>query len=302
MAFCTKSCYSTRWVVVALRICRNSKNVYTIRKMDYNMEYFCLYFDFVKIKLRSIVEYPGAFWADTIAKMMGWAAFAIIAYLMVFRFENVLSWSTYEVLFLYSINSTSYSLAGFFMYHAFMGLSNHIQNGTFDEMLTKPLNPFMYLCFKSFSTGYIANIIVTIIALIICISKLDFIVTFSTIFYLIIVLFGGALIHSGMFIFFNVPAFWIVKSESLSRFRSSLNEFIHFPISIYDKWIQVMLTFVFPLAFINFYPAQYFLSKNDFLGFSPVFMYLTPIVGIILFALGYMFFFLGIRNYKSTGS
>lgn len=49
---------------------------------------------------------------------------------------------------------------------------------------------------------------------------------------------------------------------------------------LYDRWIQVMLTYVVPIAFINFYPAQYFLKKDDFLGFNPILVYLSPIVRI----------------------
>lgn len=266
------------------------------------MEYMSLYFDFIKIKLKGMTEYPGAFWAESIAKMMGWAANLIIIYLMVYRFKNVLSWSAYEVLMLYSINATSYSLAGFLMFNAFGTLSRHIQMGTFDEMLTKPMNPFFYLCFKGFSTGYIGNLISTVTAMVVCIVKLNIPMSFINVFYLVIIIIGSTLIHSGMFMFANVPVFWIVKADALLSFRWALDEFIRYPISIYDRWIQVMLTFVLPIAFVNFYPVQYFLKKNDFLGFSPVLAHMTPVIGIILFALGYMFFFAGIRNYKSTGS
>lgn len=266
------------------------------------MEYLSLYMDFIKIKLRVLTEYPAAFWAQSIAKMMGWAADLIIIYLMVWRFESVLSWSAYEVLLLYSLNATAYALAGFFMFNAFGRLSLHIQSGTFDEILTKPLNPFLYLCFKGFSTGYVGNLISTITAMIYSIVKLDIPMDFINIFYLIIIITGSSLIHAAVFMFSNIPVFWIIKADALFSFRWALDEFIRYPISIYDRWIQIMLTFVFPMAFINFYPAQYFLRKSDFLGFSPIFVHLTPVIGIFLFTLAYLFFFIGVRNYKSTGS
>lgn len=281
MALCTKSCYCSRGL---------------------NMGYMLLYFDFIKVRLRSITEYPGAFWATAIAKIMGWAAELIIIYLMIYRFENVFSWSAYEVLLLFSINATSYSLAGFFMFIPFGLLSQHIQMGIFDEMLTKPLNPLFYLCAKGFGTGYFGNLIATIAAMVVSIMKLNISMDIINVLYLIIIIIGSALIHAGMFMLANIPAFWIVKADALLQFRWTLDKFIKYPISIYDRWIQIMLTFVLPIAFVNFYPLQYFLRKSDFLGFSPVLMHLTPVVGIILFALGYMFFFIGIRNYKSTGS
>ena len=103
-------------------------------------------------------------------------------------------------------------------------------------------------------------------------------------------------------IIFNIPAFWIVKTDALSTFKWSLNEFIQYPLSIYDRWIQIMLTFVFPVAFIGFFPSQVLLEKTDYLGFPSQIVFLSPLVGIVLFIISYLLFFVGIKNYKSTGS
>jgi ABC-type uncharacterized transport system, permease component len=261
-----------------------------------------LYLEFIKIKLRAMTEYPVAFWTDTFAKMIGWAANLAVVFLMVFNFKKILGWSSYEVLLLFAINATSYALAGFFMFNAFGMLPMHIQMGTFDEILTKPINPFFYLCFKGFATDYIGNLIATVIAVIICIVKLDITMSLINILYLVVIIIGAALIHCGMFMFASIPVFWLIKADALLSFKWALDQFIIYPISIYDRWIQIMLTFVFPIAFVNFYPLQYFLKKGDLSGFSPVIAYLTPVIGIILFTLGYLFFNAGIRNYKSTGS
>lgn len=266
------------------------------------MRYLSLYAAFIKIKLKSMTEYPVAFWTHTIAKILGWGANLIVIYLMIYRFNNIFTWSAYEVLFLYSINTTAYSLAGFFMFHPFERLSEHIRMGTFDEMLTKPINPFFYLCFKEFSTGYVGNIIVTGIALAICIIKLNIEFSLFNLLFFIIILISGALIHSSFMIIFNIPAFWIVKTDALSTFKWSLNEFIQYPLSIYDRWIQIMLTFVFPVAFIGFFPSQVLLEKTDHLGFPAQIVFLSPLVGIVLFIISYFLFFVGIKNYKSTGS
>ena len=70
----------------------------------------------------------------------------------------------------------------------------------------------------------------------------------------------------------------------------------------YPRFIQVLLTFVIPYGFMSFYPAQYFLQKNDFLLFFPWFQYLTPVVGAVLLTLAVVFWKAGLRRYQSTGS
>lgn len=261
-----------------------------------------LYFDFITIKIKSMAEYPVAFWTHAIAKMMGWGADIVVIYLMVRRFNGIFSWTPYEVLLLYTLNIMAYSLAGFWVYHPFERLSEHIQMGTFDEILTKPLSPFWYLCFKEFSTGYIGNIIITGIALVVCIVKLELFINPSSVLWIGATLFGGMLIHASLLILFNIPAFWTTKATAFKSLKWSLVEFINYPLSIYNKWVQTMLTLIIPVAFINFYPAQILLDKTDYCGFNPNIAYLSPIIGVVLFTISYYLFSLGIKHYKSTGT
>ena len=98
-------------------------------------------------------------------------------------------------------------------------------------------------------------------------------------------------------------AFWIVRHKSMTEFIVwFLREFADYPVSIYLRALQIILTFVLPYAFINFFPAQYFLQKNDFLLFHPLIQYLSPAVGAIMFAIAVVFWKIGLRHYQSTGS
>ena len=74
--------------------------------------------------------------------------------------------------------------------------------------------------------------------------------------------------------------------------------FIDLPLDVYHPAISFVLTFIVPIAFINYYPAELFLGKGVFMQFA----YLTPIIGIISFIIAYGFWKYGIKNYTSTGS
>jgi ABC-2 type transport system permease protein len=66
--------------------------------------------------------------------------------------------------------------------------------------------------------------------------------------------------------------------------------------------VRFLLTFFFPLAFINFYPAHYFLNKDTSTLFHPVFVYLTLPVGIVCMVLAVWFWRRAVKHYGSTGS
>ncbi len=266
------------------------------------MRYALLYWDFVKIQFRVAQEYRAAFLARSFAKAVANGASVCITYLTIYSFGHVLSWSAFEVMLLFSMNTIAYALAGFFMFHPFTKLQQRVNDGTFDEMLTKPLNPFFYLCSRDFSTGYFANLAVGIAALVVSFIQLDIKLSALKILWLVVVLIGTGMIHSGFFMLTNIPTFWLIKIDAIGRLRSTFESFIRYPISIYDTWIAVMLTYIFPFAFVNFFPAQYFLQKSDFMIFPPMLTFMTPVVGVVLMLMGYALFQLGIRNYKSSGS
>jgi ABC-2 type transport system permease protein len=74
------------------------------------------------------------------------------------------------------------------------------------------------------------------------------------------------------------------------------------PVSIFPRFIQIFLTAIIPFAFVSFYPAQYFLGKEDFMMFHPALQYLTPVVGLFTLCVSGLIWSRGVNRYKSSGS
>src|SRR5690625_1642484 len=105
------------------------------------MSRFPLYYEFIHLKLKSMVEYRGAFIMFSFSKALVFSASMIMGWVLISRFDPIAGWNAYEVMFLVALNLTGYALAGFFLYHASNGLPGEIQNGELDALLTKPLHP-----------------------------------------------------------------------------------------------------------------------------------------------------------------
>ena len=73
-------------------------------------------------------------------------------------------------------------------------------------------------------------------------------------------------------------------------------------ISIYPLAVRLFLTFIFPVAFVTYYPALHLLDKDQLLGMSKYFQFGAPIVAIALLLCCYALWRIGIRHYHSTGS
>lgn len=261
-----------------------------------------LYLAFARIAFLSQLEYRGQYAVRMVAKVLGWSSGFIMVLVLLNRFHTIAGWDRYEVLMLYGLDLLSYSAAATWFMGSFGKLPLMIRKGELDGILTKPVNPMVYLICTRTSAGYTSNYVIAVAILAVCMRKLDISWSPGMAVWLALDIVGASLIQAAGFVFTSVPAFWIGKSEGLYRlFFKDLTEFLRYPLSVYHRGIQVLLTFVVPYAFINYYPVQLFLDGKKG-GFHPVFCYLTPAVGAGMFAAAYGFWLLGLRAYQGAGT
>ena len=119
-----------------------------------------------------------------------------------------------------------------------------------------------------------------------------------------LVIAGGALIDLGISLAVATLSFWFVRVDTLRWMVMSLEQdFTRYPISIYTRGVRIILTFVLPFAFMNYFPATYFLEKADTgLHFNPAVGLLTPAIGLAWLGASYAFWLFGLRHYQGTGS
>ena len=219
------------------------------------------------------------------------------------RFQNLGGWTADEIVLLYSFQLLTYALAGTFFFGCCNSLSDRIQSGQFDEALTLPMPPLLYEVLNHFTTDYIRHFVLALGCFLFAVVRLNLSFNFWKVVLLIVDILGGTLICAAAQLIFSTPNLWMVRGTGIADFfyyESIL--FIRYPITIYPLFLQVLLTCVLPYAFINFFPAQFFLGKTDFSIFSPFFQYLTPLVGAAAFGFSLWFWNWGLKKYQSTGS
>ena len=105
---------------------------------------------------------------------------------------------------------------------------------------------------------------------------------------------SGTLIMFTLMLISATVALWTTKSGKLTDLLiSATKEATVFPISIYPLAVRLLLTFVLPVAFVTYYPAQQLLQKDEF-G--------APVVALMMLCVSYSLWCSGLRRYHSTGS
>jgi ABC-2 type transport system permease protein len=262
-----------------------------------------LYFRYVVLQLKAEMEYRATFFPGIFMQMFGYISSFFTIWVLFSKFNSIGNWGFYEVAFLYSLNLITYSISSAILWSPMMGIETKVQQGEFDSVLCKPINPLLHLIGQDFNYIFLSNIAVAVVMLGITFSGLSIVWTPSNVMWFIVVIIGGALIQSAILIISGSISFWFVKSNSVvNTFIYSIRGFISYPITIYGIGIQVLLTFIIPYAFVNFYPSQLFLDKSGSDLFFSSFKYGTPIVGIIMFVLAIFIWNVGVNKYESTGS
>jgi ABC-2 type transport system permease protein len=255
------------------------------------------------VTFRANTMYKSAFIAGIIGQWLSYGATYATLYFLTTRFSNLDSWTPSEVLLLYGLSILSYSIAATFFFNPSTNLSGKIRTGEFDSVLTKPLNPFWHEVILGINTGYISHITLSVAVIIFALINSRFVFTVANIINLLFVIIGSTLIQSASLIASSVLSFFILNENPLLDFLVfNFKEFINYPITIYPRIIQVLLTFIIPFAYINYYPASFLLGKDIPDGFPFILRYLTFFVGILCFLLSIVLWNWGLKHYKSTGS
>jgi ABC-2 type transport system permease protein len=258
---------------------------------------------FILLKYKVAFEYKAAFWVATFSQILYYGIDVLLIWVLVTRFQNLGGWTVDEIMLLYSMQLLSYALAGTFFFGCCTFMGERIQSGQFDDSLIVPMHPLLYGVLNNFTTDYIRHFLLALVVFVISLIRLNVSFDVVKILMLILILLGSTLINAAALVFFSVPNFWMIMGGRVGDlFYYEAIPFIRYPITIFPLAIQGILTFLLPYAFINFYPAQYFLGKTDFSVFSPLFQYLTPLVGLTVFGGSLLFWNWGLKKYQSTGS
>jgi ABC-2 type transport system permease protein len=97
--------------------------------------------------------------------------------------------------------------------------------------------------------------------------------------------------------------FWTTESaEVANAFTYGGNSLTSYPLSIFPNELVKALTFVLPIAFVNWYPGLYVLGREDEFGYPAWVHWVSPVVAALLLGATALVWRTGVRQYRSTGS
>ncbi|MDH4183422.1 MAG: ABC-2 family transporter protein [Nitrospinota bacterium] len=262
-----------------------------------------IYLAMIVASIRAKMEYKASFLFLFVALLVFYLAQVGVIVVVLTKFGDIAGWSLGEMAFLYGLMVFSQGITTI-LFGSLNDFESQIIAGDFDRLLVRPLSPLMQILASNFEISSIAHFFIGSTALYYGSVGAGVEWTWQKAAYLPVVMTGAVLIQGGIRLSVAAVCFWTIRNRSLVHIVVySSKEMILYPITIYHWGMQLFLTLLLPLAFINFYPSHFFLARSGSnLLFHPFIQYLSPLVGVTLFAGAYALWRLGVSRYQSAGN
>lgn len=256
---------------------------------------FGMYFSqYAKARL----EYRADFFSAVLASFLGTAASFGFLLIVFSRGVAVRGWKFEEMVFLYGFSLIPFGIFNVFSWNLWMFAERYLIEGRFDRVLLRPVSSVFQVLFESFRLESVESIVTGIVAVLWASRRLGLALTFGDALLFLLWATAGGVIYVAIFLALTSMSFWIEDRIGISPPVFNLMQFGRYPLTIYDVWVRLALSFVIPFAFASFYPTARFLRRPEFL---PEF-WAVPFVAAISMSLALLLWKNGVARYHSTGS
>ncbi|PZT72905.1 transporter [Streptomyces sp. AC1-42W] len=252
--------------------------------------------------LRSTMAYRASFLMTAFGNFVA-TAFDFVTILLMFAHVDALGGYTLpEIALLYGASGTAFGLADLLM-GSMDRLGRRVRDGTLDTLLVRPVPVLAQVAADRFALRRLGRVTQGLLVLGYGLVAADIDWTAVKVPVLPLMLLSGAVIFGSLFV--AGGAFQFVAqdaSQVQNSFTYGGNTLLQYPPTVFAQDLVRGVTFVVPLAFVNWLPALYLLDRPLPLGLPDGVAFLPPVVAAVCATAAGLAWRRGLRSYRSTGS
>ena len=220
------------------------------------------------------------------------------AVLMFDRFGALGDWTASRILLVYGLALLSFGLSELFA----RGIDYFpmlVRTGEFDRLLLRPRALLFQTCALRFHLNRLNRVTAGLLLTLVCLRAQGMAVTAANVLLLLLAVVGGTLAYAGIMLVAAAASFFTIgQSELINLFTNGSYQVAKAPPQLLPGLLRRAFTFLMPMFLFTYYPA----SAVCGWGGSRLMGWLAlPACGAF-FGAAYVFWRVGVRHYKSTGS
>ncbi|GAB3431807.1 ABC transporter permease [Flindersiella endophytica] len=261
-----------------------------------------LYGHIVAMWIRSTVVYRASFLMLTVSQFLVTGLDFVVIWIMFAQTDILGGLALPEVAFLYATSGLALGIADLAI-GSIDRLGVRIRDGSFDIFLIRPVSAFVQAAADQFALRRLGRITQSGAVFAWSLLALDIDWDWSRIVLLPLMILSGALIFCAIFVL--GAAFQFAANDAaevVNAFTYGGNFLTQYPPSIFARDLVRGVTFIVPLAFVNWMPGLYILGHDDPLGLPELASFASPVVAVLFTLVAAVAWRVAIRSYRSTGS
>ncbi|MEU8582565.1 ABC transporter permease [Streptomyces abikoensis] len=252
--------------------------------------------------VRSTMAYRVSFVMMTVGNFAATALDFVAIAFMFSHIDALGGFTLPEVAFLYGTTSVSFGLADLVLGNLDR-VGRRVRDGTMDTLLTRPAPVLAQVAADQFALRRLGRVTQGGLLLGWSLARLDVVWTPVTVLLVPVMLVSGGLIFGALFVAGAAFQFRAVDAaEVQNAFTYGGTTLLQYPPSVFARDLVRGVTFVVPLAFVNWLPALRVLGRDDPLGLPGWVDFASPLVALVCWVLAGLAWRAGLRGYRSTGS
>lgn len=259
--------------------------------------YAGLWCAYIRINWLALMAYNVDFIISNTANLVHNVAQILAVGIIFQHIGSIAGWSFDQVLYLYALAALGRSLWHLF-FVSVLTIGQNVRTGEFERLLVRPANVLFQLVANYLDNDDWGEAVIGIVLLGHSVGRLGLIDSPLDILVIALQVMSAVAIYLALHLAANTLSFWLVRGRAAESIVWQLDNFSRYPLTVYSKPLKALLTWVVPFGFVNFYPAQVFFGSGAMTWIG----WLSPLVGLLAFALAYRFWEFGLSWYQGTGS
>ncbi|PJJ02199.1 ABC-2 type transport system permease protein [Streptomyces sp. 2333.5] len=256
----------------------------------------------VRMWVRSSLAYRTSFVLMACGNFAANALDFVAIMLMFSQIDALGGFSLPEVAFLYGTSGVALGLADLAL-GSIEGLGRRVRDGTLDTLLLRPAPVFAQMAADRFALRRLGRITQALLVLGWSLPRIEVDWTVGRVLLVPLMAVCGTAIFAAVYTAGAAFQFWAQDAaEVQNSFTYGGNAMLQYPPTVFAKELVRGVTFLVPLAFVNWLPALRLLGHPDPLGLPGWVDFLGPVVAALMCTGAGLVWRLGLRAYRSTGS
>ena len=252
---------------------------------------------FFRLGVMNEVQYRANFWIHLLRSSME-LGFALFGVLVVFQHTDHLNeWQPLELIALMGVWTLMSGLLGVAVQPSMEKLIEDVREGTLDFTLTKPEEAQVLVSVSRVRVWRLVDVVLGGLTIVVAMSWLEGDTGARQILGFAATLAAGMVILYSFWLMLSTVSFWFIRIENILMIFHSMYDAARWPVTIYPGWMQVILTFIVPVAFAVTVPAGALVGRLSWL-------WVGGAVGlaVLLLAVSRWFWRVGLRRYAGASA